>query len=183
MEIVKSFRQAIVFFDDLRKKGFIADYALIGGLALSAWVRPRTTRDVDLVVAIPEHITWSDLVSIIETRLSKKVAVQKGTKKTNIQEKLSFVEGQIEVDVISTKGFDLADEAIKHSVSVKIFDKNVKVVTPEYLILLKLLPLSSQDAIDIKELLKNADKRSVTTLAKKYYLFPKLEKLMPRHKK
>jgi hypothetical protein len=72
VSIVESFRKAITFFEELQREGLIIDYALIGGLALSAWVRPRTTKDVDLV-AVSRQMTWKDLASSIETRLHKKV--------------------------------------------------------------------------------------------------------------
>ena len=180
MTIIDAFQETVAFFDALKKEGFIIDYALIGGLALSAWVRPRTTRDVDIVVAISETMAWSDIVSLIETRLRKRVALQKGTQRTNIKEKLSFVIGQIEVDVISTKGFDLAYEAISHGVTVKVFDKKVKVVTPEYLILLKLLPLSDQDILDIRALTKKAEMKRLVTLAEEHHLLSKLERVMAK---
>jgi hypothetical protein len=48
----------------------------------------------------------------------------------------------------------------------------------EYLILLKLLPLCSQDEIDIRKLMKKADLNSLTTLAEKHSLLPKLEPLL-----
>jgi len=183
VSIIESFRKAISFFDEIRREGFITDYALIGGLALSAWVQPRTTKDVDLVVAIPKEITWSDIASFIETRLHKKVILQKGTQRTTIQEKLSFMMGHIEVDVISTKGFKLAAEAIENAVVAQIFDKKVKVVSPEYLILLKLLPLSSQDEIDIRTLMKKADLNSLRILAERHALLPKLEPLLIKPRK
>ena len=152
MSIIEAFVKTISFFDELKEEGLLEDYALIGGLALSAWVRPRTTKDVDLAVAVSKKITWEDIISIIETRLHKKVAVQKGTRRSNIKEKLSFISGQIEVDLISTRGFELASAAVKNAVVAEVFGRKVKVVTPEYIILLKLLPLSSQDAVDIKTL-------------------------------
>jgi len=183
MGIVDSFKETVAFFEAIREEGFIVDYALIGGLALSAWVRPRTTRDVDLIVAISEQTAWNELAAVIETKLHKKVALQKGTQRTNIKEKLSFVAGQIEVDVIGAKGFDLASEAIRHAVSAKVFDMKVKVVTPEYLILLKLLPLSDQDIVDIKTLLKKADIKRLIPLAQRHFLLPKLERVMSEKKK
>lgn len=176
--IVEAFKKAITFFDEIKNEGIIEDYALIGGLALSAWIRPRTTKDVDLVVVVAKNFKWSDIVSIVETRLQKKIALHKGTQRMHIKEKLSFVTGQIEVDVISTKGFELAAEAIKKSVTAEVFGKKVKVVTPEYLILLKLLPLSSQDAIDIKALSKKADMRRLKALAEKHFLLSKLETII-----
>ncbi len=178
MSIIQSFKKTIAFFNELKKENLIKDYALIGGLALSAWVEPRTTKDIDLIVVISPEITWKDISSLIETRLHKKVAVQKGSRKPTIQEKLSFMEGQMEVDVISSKGFELALEAVEKAVPTKIFGKIVKVATPEFLILLKLLPFSMQDQIDIISLMKQADLKSLKLLADKHSLLPKLESIM-----
>ncbi|MEW6739096.1 MAG: nucleotidyl transferase AbiEii/AbiGii toxin family protein [Nitrospirota bacterium] len=178
MSIIEAFIKTISFFDELKNEGIVEDYALIGGLALSAWVRPRTTRDVDLVVIISKKINWVDLISLIQTRLQKKVSVHKATPRMTIQEKFSFMSGQIQVDIIGTGGFDLAADAIKNAVVADVLGKSIKVATPEYLILLKLLPLSSQDIIDIKELSKKADIRKVYKLAGKYFLLPKLEPII-----
>lgn len=182
MSIVDAFINAIIFLNGMRDEGIINDYALIGGLALSAWIRPRTTRDVDLAVVVSEKITWADMGSIIKTRLQKRVSMHKATQRTTIKEKLSFMSGHIEIDMIGTKDFDLAAEAIKNAVVVEIFKKKVKVVTPEYLILLKLLPLSSQDEVDIKALIKRADMDKVKSLAQRHYLLPKLEALLLKRK-
>jgi hypothetical protein len=177
MSIIESFKKTIAFFDEIKNEGLIRDYALIGGLALSAWVRPRTTRDIDLVVAVSKDISWADLVSIIKTRLHKRVAVQKGTRRTTIKEKLSFVSGQIEVDVISTMEFELASEAMQYAVIAKVFGMDVKVVLPEYLILLKLIPSGSRDVLDIQELMKRTNKKKLKILAGKHRLLEKLETL------
>lgn len=69
MGIVDTFKETIAFFDTIKKEGFVDDYALIGGLAFSAWVRPRTTKDVDFIVAISEQTEWDKIVALIETRL------------------------------------------------------------------------------------------------------------------
>jgi len=183
VSIIESFKKTIIFFDDIQKEGLISDYALIGGLALSAWIEPRTTKDIDLVIVLSKNLIWQDVASLIETRLQKKVIIQKGNKRTSIQEKLSFMMGQIEVDVISTKGFELASEAIKNAVHAQVFDKSLKVVSPEYLILLKLLPLSSQDEIDIRLLLKKANMNILIKLAEKHHLLPKLISLQTKIKK
>jgi hypothetical protein len=180
MSIVESFKKTIIFFDELKKERLITDYALIGGLALSAWIEPRTTKDADFVVIISKKITWQDIASLIETRLHKKVILQKGNKRTTIQEKLSFMMGQIEVDLISTKGFRLALEAVENAVPAEIFNKDLKVVTPEYLILLKLIPLSDQDKIDISRLVKKVDMTGLTKLAESHLLLPKLETLLTK---
>ncbi len=177
MSIIESFTSTISFFDEIKHEGLIDDYALIGGLALSAWVRPRTTQDMDFIIAVSEKMTWQHIISVIENRLNKKVAVHKGTQRTNIKDKLSFVSGHMEVDVISTRGFGLAAEAIKHAVVATIFGLDVRVITPEYLILLKLLPFGEQDVVDIRSLLKKADKDKIFALAEKHHLLSKLESI------
>jgi hypothetical protein len=183
MSIVESFEKTIIFFDELKKEGLITDYALIGGLALSAWVEPRTTKEVDIVVVISKNLTWQDIASLIKTRLRKKAILQKGNKRTAIQEKLSFMMGHVEVDLISTKGFGLAAEAVEHALSATVFDKSVKVASPEYLILLKLLPLSLQDEVDISVLMREADLKKLKMLAEKHSLLTKLETLLIKPKR
>ncbi len=178
MSIVDAFVKTISFFDILKSEHIIEDYALIGGLALSAWVRPRTTRDVDLVVIISKKINWSDLISIVETRFHKKISVHKATQRTIIKEKFSFMSGHFQADIIGTKDFNLASEAIKHAVVAEVLGKHIKVATPEYLILLKLLPLSNQDVLDIKMLAKKADMGKLEHLAQKYFLLPKLDSVL-----
>jgi hypothetical protein len=113
----------------------------------------------------------------------KRVAVQKGTRRTTIKEKFSFVSEQIEVDVISTKEFELASEAVHSAVIAKVFDMNIKVVLPECLILLKLIPSGGQDVLDIQALLKQADKKKLKTLAEQHHLLTKLEALISTQKK
>jgi len=178
MSIVESFNKTIIFFDEIKRENIIKDYALIGGLALSAWIRPRATIDIDLAVIVSEKLKWTDIASVIETRLQRKVALEIGTQRTDIKKKLSFIVGQVEVDLISAEGFKLAEEAIKNAVIAVVFGRGVKVVTPEYLILLKLLPLSTQDVVDIKALVKRADMKNLMSLAKKHHLLPKLKSVL-----
>ncbi|MBF0505892.1 MAG: nucleotidyl transferase AbiEii/AbiGii toxin family protein [Nitrospirae bacterium] len=175
MSIVDAFIKTIAVFDALKDEKIIEDYALIGGLALSAWVRPRTTRDVDLAVIISKQLKWPDLISIMETRFHKRISIHKATPRATIKEKFSFISGHFQVDIIGTGDFNLAAEAIKNAVVAEVFDKKIKVATPEYLILLKLLPLSNQDTLDINMLAKKADMGIVRNLAQKHFLLPKLE--------
>lgn len=172
--VVEAFVKAIGLMEDLRREKFCADYALLGGLALSAWVRPRTTRDVDLAVMLAPEKTWEEVAAFLTSKLRKRIAVQRGSARTNIKEKISFRFGLIEVDLIGTSGFPLAGEALRVAATARIFRKRVKVVTPEYLILLKLLPLTEQDVLDIRELYPAADRRKLRTLARKHFLSDRL---------
>jgi hypothetical protein len=178
MSILASFTKVISFLQALAAEHVIRDYSLVGGLALSAWIEPRTTRDIDVVVAVASKYTFRDLQSIVEGRLGKKVHRPQMSVMTDIREMFTFVEGDIEVDIISAAGFDLALEAIQNAVSISVFDKTIKVATPEYLIALKLLPGQDQDIIDIKKLLHVADAKKTAAIAEKFMLLPRLEKIL-----
>lgn len=175
MPVVEAFKKAVSLIEELRLKGTIDDYALIGGLALSAWTKPRTTRDVDMIVSVSEGISWKNLADDLEKLFHRKVYSQIGTRRTNIREKLSFVFGQIAVDLIGTKEFELAAEAVRHALPINIFGTAVKVATPEYLVLLKLLPLSEQDALDIKRLIGKTDRKKLAALAERHKLLVRLK--------
>lgn len=176
--VIDAFVRTVSFMDRLREEGHIRDYALIGGLALSAWAEPRNTRDVDLVVAVSEGTSWSQIAALVESRLRRKTLVKKGTRRTAIKEKLSFVSGQIEVDLIGTREFDLAEEAMRHALVATVFGRRVRIATPEYLVLLKLLPLGPQDRIDIIALAGKADRGKLRALAKKHFLLARLESVL-----
>jgi hypothetical protein len=180
--VIEAFVRTVDFMDRLRKEGHVRDYALIGGLALSAWAEPRNTRDVDLVVAVGEGTTWPGIAALVESGFRKKVVVKKGTRRTTIQDKLSFVAGQIEVDLIGTRGFAVAEEAMENALVASVFGRRVKIATPEYLILLKLIPLGAQDRIDIGTLLRKADRRILRSLARKHFLVARLDSVLQEAK-
>jgi hypothetical protein len=140
------------------------------------------TRDVDLVVSVAEGTTWPGIAALVESGFRKKTVVKRGTRRTTIQDKLSFVAGQIEVDLIGTRGFPLADEAMKNALVATVFSRKVKIATPEYLILLKLIPLGAQDRIDIGALAKKADRRKLRVLARKHFLLARLESVLQEAK-
>lgn len=173
--VIEAFVRTVDFMDRLREEGYIRDYALIGGLALSAWAEPRNTRDVDLVVSVAEGTTWPGIAALVESGFRKKAVVKKGNRRTTIQDKLSFVTGQIEVDLIGTRGFALAEEAMVNALVTRVFGRRVKIATPEYLILLKLLPLGAQDRIDIGVLVRKADRRKLRVLARRHFLLARLD--------
>lgn len=178
MSILASFAKILVFLQTLKDELIIKDYSLVGGLALSAWIEPRTTRDVDLVISVAPGLVFSDLKSIVENRLEKRTHQPTMTAMTQIREMFTYAEGDMQVDMISAGGFALAEEALDNAVVVTVLGRHVKVATPEYLIALKLLPFEDQDLVDIKRLLNIADVEKVREIAGRHMLTPGLEKVL-----
>lgn len=64
MNALDSALRAIVA--DLRSQG--VGFALVGGLAVSAWVEPRFTRDADLAISVEDDAQAEQLVANLRTR-------------------------------------------------------------------------------------------------------------------
>ena len=136
--------------------GLGARFALVGGLAVSAWGEPRYTRDVDLAVAVEhddeaEHLVYElssrgyEVVTIIEQTKTKRLAtarLRRGEDRAVFID-LLFASSGIEREVAAA--------------AVRIDDVPVALVG--HLLALKVLSESErrlQDRIDIQELAKVA---------------------------
>ena len=170
MPVLEDFKGILRFFDALKKERLIKDYAIIGGLALSAWIQPRATSDIDLIVSCSFDFNHEDLKYLVETRLGKKTVSHTIAKNEPIREMFSFTENLLEADIISACGFPLAEEAIENAVTIETIGETVKIATPEYLIALKLIPFEEQDRLDIKRLLEVADLTLAQSIAARYGL-------------
>ena len=178
MPALEDFRRVLKFFNTLKEESSISDYAIIGGLALSAWIAPRTTQDIDLVVTASPGLKSKDLAYLVETRLRKKTHQPKMKANYAIKEMFSFTEDHLGVDVIFTAGFQLAEEAIREAASIEVVGEPVKLATPEYLIALKLVSFDDKDKLDIKNLLAVADLATVKAIAAKHGLSESLATIL-----
>jgi|WetSurMetagenome_2_1015567.scaffolds.fasta_scaffold01667_1 hypothetical protein len=170
MPVLEDFSKALRFFDTLKSENLIKDYAIIDGLALSAWIKPRATKDIDLIVSCAADFEHADLKYLVESRLGEKTVTHIMRNNETIKEMFSFTENLLEVDIISARDFPLAEEAINNAVAIEALGQTVKIATPEYLIALKLIPFEEQDRIDIKRLLKTADLPATKSVAARYGL-------------
>ena len=127
--------------------------ALAGGLALLHWIDVRTTEDVDFVLAtsdfdrLPEIFPEGSMKALIYTvRLH-------GT----------------DVDFLRPQDMPWTDEAIQRAPVQNFMGHQIKVLSPEYLVLYKLLAGRDKDFADIKALLtlKGIPEKS-RTLTEKY---------------
>jgi hypothetical protein len=133
-----------------------ASYALVGGLAVSAWAEPRYTRDVDLAVGVDDDAEAErvvrelaarnyEIVTILEQTRTKRLATARlrRAKDHSVLIDLLFASSGIERELAAA--------------AVRIDD--VAVATVGHLLALKVLSESErrlQDRIDIQELAKVA---------------------------
>ena len=119
---------------------------LIGGLALSYYVKPRYTSDIDLL-----FFSEDDIPSEIEGF------------KHNREHAFTHKETHVEVEVVTPKYLSIPNDIVKFVTdNAKIVD-GIKIASKEGLILLKLQRKSLQDLADIEHLLKTgADLNKIT---------------------
>lgn len=108
---------------------------LIGGLALSFYVRPRTTMDVDVL-----FLTSSDIPDTV----NKFKRHRKGAFQHN--------KTHVEVEVISPETINTDISLVEAVFETSILEKGIRIASPAGIVALKLGRFSRQDQADIEAL-------------------------------
>ncbi len=134
-------------------------YAVTGGMAVSVWGRPRYTADIDIIVLLEQkNISRlaKELLGIDKNVYVSKEAMEKALK-TKGEFNFIHPQSRLKVDFWISKG-KFNEEEIKRGVSQKIEGEKVIFVSPEDLILSKLLwylqSESTRQLEDINSVLK-----------------------------
>jgi hypothetical protein len=155
--------QAVDLLTALRADNCIDGFALIGGLAVSAWSLPRATMDIDLLV-LAKTGNLSPLVKAL-CDAGMRAELRRGALDDPVP---ILIRADFLDIIVATKKHEA--EAVVESIAVNIAGKDIPVVSPEYLIILKLKAGGPQDMADVRELLASnlVDKLIISDLAKRY---------------
>jgi len=169
--LLKQLKKSCELLVGLREQGLIAGFALIGGLAVSTWSRPRATRDVDLLLLVePAHIPR--FVAALQD-----AGIHAVVHKGGPDDPVPCLIRAHNLDIIAaTRKFEA--EAVANSIEVEIAGMKIPVVAPEYLVILKLKAGGPQDKIDVRELLASngIDTARVRELAARFRVSKLLER-------
>jgi hypothetical protein len=130
-----------------------APHALLGGIAVSLIAQPRTTRDIDACIWV-EHKLWA---SLIDSGSYHGFAPR-------VDDALAFAERSrvfllvheptgTKVDV-SVAGLPFEKEMLSHASTVTVGDFEVRVPSPEDLIVTKAIAHRPRDLIDIASIIE-----------------------------
>ncbi len=147
------------------------DYAIIGGIAVSVWSRPRATVDVDVLIAMKSK-NFKKLIDILGS--------EKFLTHDEIMEfrRMKFLRALYPVgDDFITVDFVFSDEdffmnVINRGREIDFEGKKIKIATPEDIILLKLMSGREHDFIDAKNIaeVQKIDKNYIKNWAEKLQL-------------
>jgi hypothetical protein len=126
-------------------------YAVVGGIANAVWGEPRATIDVDVTVAVDEDDLPTTIPAIarnFRVPVPDPVAFVQQTRVLP----LDTADG-VRIDVIfALLPFEL--DAIRRARDVTIADRTVHVVTPEDLILMKIISERPRDVADAEAIVR-----------------------------
>lgn len=158
-------------------------YMIIGGLAVALWATPRATVDLDFIISLQEEdfpkfkaaleATKLDFISIHLFKLKKIKIIRFSLCKQSHE--------LIVVDLLLADN-EFLKNAIQRRQSFPLLKERIYVVTPEDLILLKLMSLRPQDIVDIQNVIlhqKKLDKLYLMSSAKKLKVVSELRKFLP----
>jgi hypothetical protein len=177
----QSFIDAIIQFDRLAKKTSL-DYAIIGGVGVSVWSKPRATQDVDMVVLLDT----TQLTSL--TNQAEKHGFVTDLKETQHLIKNDMFRLRYKIDTNNLIKFDLIlatypyYQSLLHRKKHFLFGKvNLPFAQPEDLIILKLISNRHQDSIDVINIFSQhgnkLDYKYIEKWAKEFDVTDKLKKL------
>jgi hypothetical protein len=177
VSVETSLRETARLLDRLQQEKTIQGYALIGGLAVSAWGFPRATQDIDFLVSIPPPSTLKAFRKGLEEHGFPTKAVH-GAPADPVPCVVRASRGGIPIDMlVVTRKWE--EEAVQAAVSVQLGEARIPVVTPEYLIAMKLKAGGPRDLLDARELLSmsEVDMESLRDLARRLRVDRRLDRL------
>src|SRR4051812_882231 len=127
---MSSFAEALRALNQLKADGVVEDYAIAGAMALLFWAEPVPTYDLDVLAFLTDRAT--PIVSL------ESVYRWADTKGYTVSEEHLLIEG-VPTQIVPSPG-PVSDEAIQSAATLEYEGIPVRVVRPEYLIALYLLP-------------------------------------------
>jgi len=146
----------------LKRQG--VPYMLMGGMALAVWGRSRFTHDVDLAIALPEK-EFPHFLEVLKKAffLPAPPRPMLGSRLIACRYLKPSKGLPVQVDLLLARGI-YQEQALQRAVTVSLGSLHLRVVSPEDLILLKLLAGRPMDELDVLAVLQEQAK----TLDRKY---------------
>lgn len=150
-----SFQGAIAAINQLKKEKIISDYAIYGGYAITYYLEPAYTYDLDIIILVNSEDDFHKLYE----RFRKK-----GNKIENVY---IFID-DMPVQFFPGYGGDIFEEAVRSARKIKVKGLSSKVVGVEYLIAMLLKSYRQKDKIRIAELLPKANNETLKEIIQRH---------------
>ena len=152
-----SFADALSRLNELKERGLIRDYAVIGAVAATAYVEPVLTQDVDVVVLVDSDNEFWETYRLV------------GEAAEGI-EGMHHILGGRPVQMFPSTIKPIYRDTLAESKQTRIGDAMVKVASPEHLVALALEAFRYKDKLRIAELLglPETDREAIWKLIREF---------------
>jgi predicted nucleotidyltransferase len=125
---------------------------IMGGLAVSIYAQPRATLDIDGIIELDERYIDNFLTSAEKRGFSwdKEIPIKRIKGLSFIT--LYYPDGKVYVDLFLAKG-DFQENVIRRSHAVNVEGVKLDLISPEDLILVKLISDRPKDTEDVRQIL------------------------------
>ena len=172
MTIQKFLEKIANILDEIR-----VDYVVSGGVAVSIWGKPRYTADVDIVVELKSLDSVEKMILLLQKEI-KKSYLDKDRAIDAFKQKSEFnliePEYGLKADFFVAKADEYGQLAIKRGETKKIGNKSIKFISPEDLIISKLIWFKEsgstrqlEDISSVMDIQRKLDKRYLNSWIKK----------------
>lgn len=143
---------------------------IVGGFAVAVQGDPRATKDFDLILSLGTPEEAHNL--LVANGFTAKDSLD--FKFTNIEK---FEKDGIEIDLLYFSNPKLKEESVKNLTQTNLFGEAVQVISPEVLLVLKLLSNRPKDQVDVASILAHnpdMDKSIVRNLLQELKIYDRL---------
>lgn len=154
-------------------------YVIVGAISVAAWGSPRTSHDIDLMVALDQNIE-----KFVDFLKKNDFHVSVDEVKAALKEKSHFtVFDELSIFRLDVKGVytEFDKDTLERRRKVKLYDQDIWVSSPEDLILAKINFGSEQDLNDARSVIlrqKSLDMNYLRKKARELGMYDKLVKLL-----
>jgi hypothetical protein len=149
--MIEQFCKLMTLLSSLKDDGYLSGYALAGGLAVSAWSPPRATEDVDLLILV-EGQRGAEVLTKALNDAGLTAELRKGGFDDPIPCLIAACLNGLPVDlIVAARRWE--EEAVNNARTVTLLGHDVPVITPEYLVAMKLKAGGPQDLLDARNIL------------------------------
>ena len=164
-EFIDALRDLEKWLDETR-----APHTLLGGIAVSLIAQPRSTRDIDACISVEPHL-WKSLIDYGKShgfapRVDDAVAFAERSRVFLLVHEPTG----IKID-LSVAGLPFEQEMLSRASSVTVGDFEVKVPSPEDLIITKAVAHRHRDLVDIASIIEihpRLDRGRIRRLVKEF---------------
>ncbi len=179
--ILSALESIIKLLEDLK-----INYALMGGLVLSVWGRERATKDIDIIITAAEE----GIENLMRFLRNLPFKIRSPLKRlgdsllifVTYEDRLTGFPVNVDLFIAQT---EFQKESLRRAKAIEVLDRKLRVITPEDLILYKLLSPRPIDIVDaqvlLEENIKDIDRDYLKNWAKKLKIIKKLNNLLKRN--